>query len=482
MQSLPAFAEPEIRSADLSGLLLDCATWGVTDPGTLSWLDPPPAAAVSAAREDLVAAGALDSDGRLTPVGRSAALLPLPPRLAVMLLEAAGRGQHEAAAEIAAILVERGLGGNDGDIDRRLSGFRADRGRRAQDMRRLAGNWARTAAANALAVGARQPMSTAAILALAFPDRIARSRDNAGAYLLANGRGARLGDGDPLARASFLVVAEMTGTAAASRIVLAAELTESEVMDIAGDRISIEDVLTFDLESGQVRGRRIRRLGAITLAAEPRKVEPGEAAQQALADGIAKNGVSRLPWTRQLGQLRERVAFLRNAEPDIWPDLSDQTLQRTVAEWLQPFLAGKTSLSDLTSDELGFALGRLMPGNGHQRLESDAPSHFQAPTGNRFAIDYLARGGPQVSIRVQELFGTTDHPVVGRTRIPLTFELLSPAHRPIQITADLPGFWKGSWRDVRADLRGRYPKHEWPENPSSAMPTARAKLRPQGKR
>lgn len=477
LQSLPAFAEPEIRSADLSGLLLDCATWGVTDPATLRWLDPPPAAAVGAAREELVAAGALEPDGRLTPVGRSAALLPLPPRLAVMLLEAAAYGQHEAAADIAAVLVERGLGGNDVDIDRRLSGFRADRGRRAQDMRRLARSWARTAAGNAPRVGVGHPMSSAAILALAFPDRIAKSRDNAGQYLLANGRGARLGDGDPLARASFLVVAEMTGTAASARIGLAAELAEAEMQQIAGDRIEIEDVTAFDPAAGQVRGRRIRRLGAITLAAEPRKVEPGASAQQALADGIAKTGVSRLPWTRHLEQLRERVAFLRGAEPDIWPDLSNETLQRTAGEWLQPFLAGKTSLSEITAEELGFALVRLMPGNGHQRLEADAPSHFQAPTGNRFAIDYMAQGGPRVSVRVQELFGMTGHPVIGRSRIPLTFELLSPAHRPLQITRDVPGFWQGSWRDVRADLRGRYPKHEWPENPATAKPTARAKPR-----
>ena len=476
-QSLSAFAEPEIRSADLSGLLLDCATWGVTDPGTLSWLDPPPAAAVSAARDELVAAGALEADGQLTSVGRSAARLPLPPRLAVMLLEAATLGQHEAAADIAAVLVERGLGGNDCDIDRRLSGFRADRGRRAQDMRRLARGWAKTAAGNAPRVGARRPMSTAALLARAFPDRIAKLRDNAGHYLLANGRGARLGDGDPLARAAFLVVAEMTGTAAASRIVLAAELAEAELMEIADDRIVTDDVMAFDPAAGQVRGRRIRRLGAITLAAEPRRVERGEAAQQALADGIVKMGISRLPWTRHLEQLRQRVAFLRGAELEVWPDLSDEILQQTATEWLQPFLAGKTSLSEITSEELGFALARLMPGNGHQRLESEAPSHFEAPTGNRFAVDYMAQGGPQVSIRVQELFGITEHPAVGRSRIPLTFELLSPAHRPIQITRDLPGFWKGSWRDVRADLRGRYPKHEWPENPAAAKPTARAKPR-----
>ena len=477
LQSLPAFAEPEIRSADLSGLLLDCAAWGVTDPATLSWLDPPPAAAVAAARDELGAAGALDGDGRLTPVGRSAALLPLPPRLAVMLLEAAAYGQHEAAADIAAVLVERGLGGNDGDIDRRLSGFRADRGRRAQDMRRLARGWAKTATGNAPRTGPRHPMSTAAILALAFPDRIAKARDNAGQYLLANGRGARLSEGDPLGRAAFLVVAEMTGTAAASRIVLAAELVEAELLEIAGGRIAVEDVLLFDAESGQVRGRRIRRLGAITLAADPRRVEPGEAAELALADGIAKIGVSRLPWTRHLEQLRERIAFLRSADPDNWPDLSDETLRLTVVDWLQPFLAGKTSLPEITSDDLGFALGRLMPGNSTQRLESEAPSHFVAPTGNRFAIDYSAPGGPQVSIRVQELFGVTDHPVIGRPRIPLTFELLSPAHRPIQVTRDLPGFWKGSWRDVRADLRGRYPKHEWPEKPAEAKPTARAKPR-----
>lgn len=477
LQSLPAFAEPEIRSADLSGLLLDCATWGVTDPATLSWLDPPPAAAVSAAREDLVAAGALDRDGRLTPVGRSAALLPLPPRLAVMLLEAAAFGQQDAAADIAAVIVERGLGGNDCDIDRRVSGFRADRGRRAQDMRRLARGWSKTAAGTAPRSGPRLPMSTAAILALAFPDRIAKARDNAGQFLLANGRGARLGDGDPLAGASFLVVAEMTGSAAAGRIVAAAELAEMELLGIAGDRVAVEDVLAFDTQSGQVRGRRIRRLGAITLAAEPRKVEPGEAAQQALADGIAKLGVSRLPWTRHIEQMRERVAFLRSAEPDIWPDLSDESLKARIGDWLLPFLAGKTALSEISSDDLGFALDRLMPGNSRQRLEAESPSHFEAPTGNRFPVDYSAPGGPQVSIRVQELFGITDHPVVGKSRIPLTFELLSPAHRPIQITRDLPGFWKGSWRDVRADLRGRYPKHEWPEKPAEARPTARAKPR-----
>ncbi len=491
MQSLPAFAEPEIRSADLSGLLLDCATWGVTEPATLNWLDPPPAAAVSAARADLVSAGALDGDGRLTPVGRSAAVLPLPPRLAVMLLEAVAFGQHEAAADIAAVLVERGLGGNDADIDGRLSGFRADRGRRAQDMRRLARGWAKTAAESAPRSGPRLPMSTAAILALAFPDRIAKARDNAGQYLLANGRGARLGDGDPLARAAFIVVGEIAGTAAAGRIVLAAELAEEELAGIAGKRVTVEDVLAFDVQSGQVRGRRVRRLGAITLAAEPRKVEPGEGAQQALADGIARLGVSRLPWTRHLEQMRERVAFLRSAEhdtspdawtdlwPDLWPDLSDESLKATIGDWLHPFLAGKTALSDITPDDLGFALSRLMPGNSRQRLEAEAPSHFEAPTGNSFSIDYSAPGGPQVSIRVQELFGITDHPVVGRSRIPLTFELLSPAHRPIQVTRDLPGFWNGSWRDVRADLRGRYPKHEWPEKPAEARPTARAKPRTQ---
>ena len=483
-QSLPAFAEPEIRSADLSGLLLDCAAWGVTDPSTLTWLDPPPAAAITAARCELEVAGALDATGQLTARGRDASRLPLPPRLALMLLRAAEHGAEHVAAHVAALLVERGLGGNDCDIAVRLAAFHADRGRRADDMRRLARTWSKTAVgqrktgtADTKDSPARHALSLSAILSFAFPDRIAKARENSGQYLLANGRGARIGDGDPLARAEFLVVAEITGTAAAGRIMCAAEMQAAELVQIAGDRIETADVLTFDDNAAQVRSRRITRLGAITLSSEPRKVEFGEATQAVLCDGIARMGIARLPWTRDQTQLRERVAFLRARDPDVWPDLTTDMLTRTLHDWLMPYLAGKTALADIGAEDLGNALAALLPGHGRQRLDTEAPSHFEAPTGNRFSIDYTAATGPQVAIRVQELFGTADHPSVGRHRIPITFELLSPAHRPIQVTRDIPGFWRGSWRDVRAQMRGRYPKHEWPDDPAMARPTARAKPR-----
>lgn len=477
-QSLPAYTEPEIRNADLTGLLLDCALWGENDPARLSWLDPPAAAAIDAARAELIGLGVLDGGGQLTALGRSAAKLPLPPRLATMLLRSAESGEAELAADIAAVMVERGLGGNDTDVAARLSAFRSDRGRRAQDMRRLARNWSRTAAQEAGAAADRTPLTPAAILAFAFPDRLAKSRDKSGSYLLANGRGAKLGDGDSLSRSDFLVVAEMTGTAAAARILLVASLAEAEFLQIAGDRIETADDLSFDTGSGQVRARRVTRLGAITLNAEPRKVERGEAAERALCDGIRKLGVARLPWSKAQEQTRERIGFLRARDSDEWPDLSDEALSESLAEWLLPFLAGKTSLAEVSADDLGHALDALVGPALRQRLSIEAPSHFEAPTGNSFAIDYSASQGPTASIRVQELFGLTSHPVVGRKKMPLILELLSPAHRPIQITRDLPQFWQGSWRDVRAQMRGRYPKHEWPEDPAAAAPTARAKPRP----
>lgn len=482
-QSLPAYAEPEIRNADLTGLLLDCALWGVSDPAQLSWLDPPAEAAVASARIELTDLQILDGQGQLTPLGRSAGRLPLPPRLAMMLLRAAGAGEAETAADLAAVMVERGLGGNDADISTRLAAFRADRGRRAQDMRRLARQWARTAAGETAAASSqapsvgRTPLSHAAILAFAFPDRIAKARDRSGAYLLANGRGAKLGDGDPLVRSELLVVAELTGTAAAARIMLAAALPDAELGPIAGDRIRTTDLTSFDAASGQVRSRRITRLDAITLTSEPRRVEPSEAAALALCRGIALVGIARLPWSKAQDQLRERVSFLRERDGAEWPDLGNAQLQSTLEEWLLPFLAGKTALSDISADDLGHALDALIGGTRRQRLENDAPSHFEAPTGNRFSIDYNAQQGPTVSIRVQEVFGVAEHPTVGRNRMPLTMELLSPAHRPIQITRDLPQFWHGSWREVRAQMRGRYPKHEWPEDPANALPTARAKPR-----
>ncbi|MFN3745226.1 MAG: ATP-dependent helicase HrpB [Hyphomicrobiaceae bacterium] len=471
------FRAPEIRAADLSGLLLDCAAWGVADPLQLAWLDPPPAGALAAARDALVAIGALDAHGRLTEAGHRLRQLPLPPRLARMVVAAAELGETARAAEIAAVLVERGLGGNATDLDQRLAAFAGDRSRRASDMRGLARSWAEEAGGDARST-ARGASSTAALLALAYPDRIAMARGAPGQFLLANGRAAALDAADPLALAPFLVVAEVSGTAARARILLASATDEAEVRAIAGDRIEVTEASAFEPDHAAVRTRRTERLGAITLRSEPRPTKPGPETAAVLARGLAGLGIGHLPWSRAQQQLRARVAFIRAAgTAGDWPDLSDAALAATAEIWLAPFLVGATSRADVNADLLGAALDALVPWSARQRLDELAPTHFTAPTGNRHAIDYEGEGAPILAIRVQELFGLTAHPAIADGRLPLTLHLLSPAHRPIQITRDLPGFWSGSWADVRAEMRGRYPKHPWPEDPRTAPPTSRAKAR-----
>jgi len=476
-QSLPAFAEPEIKSADLAPLLLDCAEWGAVDPRALPWIDPPSVTAIAAARDELAELEALDADGRITDMGKRLRSLPLPPRLARMVIAAAALGSGETAAEIAAVIVERGLGGTDVDITQRLDGFRRDRSRRAADMRRLAAGWARAAGGGASAAGKADDISSARLLALAFPDRIAKARGAPGQFLLANGRGASLDATHPLARAPFLVVAELSGAAASTRILLGAAADEGDVIAAAGARIVERDEIDFDAGAGALRARRVRRLDAIVLASEPRAVVPGEEAARRLAAGIAAVGMGRLPWSKAQIQLRDRVGFLRAAGEADWPDLSDDALRGAVGEWLAPFLAGKTKLPDIGADDLGAALDALLPWSLKRRLEAEAPTHFEAPTGNRHAIDYESAGAPALHIRVQELFGLTQHPAIANGKLPLTLHLLSPAHRPIQITRDLPGFWKGSWAAVKAEMKGRYPRHPWPDDPAAAPPTARAKPR-----
>ncbi|MBA4130482.1 MAG: ATP-dependent helicase HrpB [Hyphomicrobium sp.] len=467
--SLRPFTEPEIRSADLTGLLLDLAEWGVTDPATLAWLDPPAPSAVTAARTELQTIGALDAEGRITPEGRRVRALPLPPRLARMVLAA----QSLEAAELAAVLVERGLGGTDTDLDHRLTNFRRDRSRRADDMRRLAKGWAKAAGAQTAPDGA----SAASLLALAYPDRIAKARGAPGQYLLANGRGAHIDPADGLAREPYLVVAELQGTAAATRILAAARLSEAELVTIAADRIVDRDELTFDAAAGAIRARRVRRLDAITLASESRPVTPSSETAVLLAQGAASAGINRLPWTKAQEQLRHRIAFLRTAEGEQWPDLSDAALARSAETWLAPFLERATRLTDIDAAVLGNALDALIPWDLKRKLDAGAPTHFEAPTGNSHPIDYDGPGAPALSIRVQELYGLKDHPAIAGGRLPLTLNLLSPAHRPIQITRDLPGFWAGSWSAVKSEMKGRYPRHLWPDDPANALPTARAKPR-----
>lgn len=472
-QGLVPFAEPEIRSADLSSLMLDCAEWGASDPRSLAWLDPPGDGALAAARSGLQAVDALDRDGRITDEGRRLRALPLPPRLARMVLKAGESGDALTAADLAAILVERGIGGNDLDLAVRLENFRRDRSQRAESMRALSRQWARAANKDA---GTSKELSPAALLALAYPERIAKNRGKRGSFLLANGRAGIVDDNHHLASAPYLVVAELQGRAAATRIMLAVATDEAEIETFAADRIEASDEVLFDKEARAARARRTRRLGAIALSSESRSLRPDEDVSAALARGVADLGAGALPWTKAQLQLRSRVAFLRKGD-DTWPDMSDAALTATVEEWLGPFLAGKSRVSEINADVLESALGSLLPRQMRLRLDAEAPTHFVAPTGNSFALDYDVADAPALNIRVQELFGLKNHPAIARGRLPLTLHLLSPAHRPIQITRDLPGFWAGSWKAVRADMRGQYPKHVWPEDPANATPTARAKPR-----
>jgi ATP-dependent helicase HrpB len=447
----------------------------------LTWLDPPPSAAVDAARAELQLVGALDADGRITEAGRMLRALPLPPRLAHMVIEGARRGEALLTAEIAAVIVERGLGGSDVDLAHKLAAFRHDRSRRAEDMRRLAAAWARTATIR-IGESARhsshsEKSTPASLLALAYPERIAKARGSRGQFLLANGRAAMIDPSDPLAGEPYLVVAEMSGAAAATRILLAAALEESELLSVAADRIGDRSELVFDKAARAVRGRRVRHLGAIALSTEALSVTPGSDVAAILAEGIAALGVDSLPWSKHQRQLRDRVAFVRQAGDASWPDLSDGALAASVREWLAPFLHNFTRVSDISPDVLGQALDGLIPWDLRRRLETEAPTHFTAPTGNSFPVDYEGPGAPALSIRVQELFGLKAHPAIANGRLPLTLNLLSPAHRPIQITRDLPKFWSGSWAGVKAEMRGRYPKHVWPDDPANATPTARAKPR-----
>ncbi|MBM3553100.1 MAG: ATP-dependent helicase HrpB [Alphaproteobacteria bacterium] len=513
--SLPAFAAPEILDADLSGLALDLAAWGISDPGRLKWLDPPPAPAWKEAVALDRELGALDDDGRLTDMGRVTRALPLAPRLARMVVEAARHGEASRAAELAMLLSERGLGGADADLSHRIERLQGENSKRARDALRLAAQWARQAMAAAGAMPPPQPypapagegadpalhvahrrslasslpqaersgggsgrgLSDGALIALAYPDRIAKSRGARGEFLLTNGRAAMLPVEDPLSRAPFLAVAEITGRAAQARILAACALSAEEVDAIAADRIETRDETVFDAASASLRRRAFRRLGAIRLSERNLAVEQSDENARTLARGVAGLGVGRLPWTKSQMQRRDRVAFLRRAEGDEWPDLSDDALAASAEHWLAPFIQGRASLTDITADDLEAAISQLLPYDLSRRLDAEAPAFFETPAGARHALDYSAENGPILAVRVQELYGLSSHPTLARGHAPLTLELLSPAHRPIQTTRDLPSFWKGSWSEVKKEMRGRYPRHLWPDDPAAAQPTTRAKPR-----
>jgi ATP-dependent helicase HrpB len=474
--SLAAYTQPEILSADLSSLVLDLAQWGVSDPATMAFLDPPPAPALKEAKSLLLELGALDADGRITAEGKSLRALALPPRLARMIVDSQALGAGEEAAEIAAVLTERGLGGDSVDLDARLDQFRRDRSQRASSARSLAQRWASQVAASAAPASEDASPSTGVMLAFAFPDRVARNRGN-GSFVLANGRGAAVDQASALARTPYIAVAELTGTAANGRILLAAPIPQAEIEARFADHIETADEISFDRGALALRARRRKTLHAITLSEAPLALQPSAETARVLADGLISVGLDKLPWSKPAKQWRDRVTFLRKAEGEPWPDLSDDALAVQREGWLVPALYDKTSLKEFSAGDLSEALMTLLPWELRARLEREAPTHFEAPTGTQLAIDYEAEQGPTIAVRLQELFGLNTHPSIAKGAIPLVLELLSPAHRPVQVTRDLPGFWRGSYAAVRSDLRGRYPRHPWPEDPASAMPTRRVKPR-----
>ncbi|HEY5130633.1 MAG TPA: ATP-dependent helicase C-terminal domain-containing protein, partial [Bradyrhizobium sp.] len=320
-------------------------------------------------------------------------------------------------------------------------------------------------------------LTTGVMLAFAFPDRVARNRGN-GSFVLANGRGAAVDQASALARTPYIAVAELTGTAANGRILLAAPIAQADIELRFADQIESADEISFDRSALALRARRRKTLHAITLSEAPLALQASAETARVLADGLIAAGLDKLPWSKPLKQWRDRVTFLRKAESESsWPDLSDDALAAQREAWLVPVLYDKTSLKELSAGDLSDALMTLLPWELRARLEREAPTHFEAPTGTMLAIDYEAEQGPTIAVRLQELFGLNAHPSIAKGAVPLVLELLSPAHRPVQVTRDLPGFWRGSYAAVRSDLRGRYPRHPWPEDPASALPTRRVKPR-----
>lgn len=458
---------PEIQEADLTGLALDLAQWGARSVEGLALLDPPPAGAMAEARRVLTRLGALEADGGLSKHGLRLTRIPLSPRLAHMVAVASDAGDSMTGARIAAVLSEPGLGGNAVDLADRLSGLARDRTPRARDAIKLAERWSRAAGG-----GSGQTVDPGLLLAEAFPERIAKARGKSGEFLLASGRGAMVEASDALARAPWLAVGDLGGGDVRDRIRLAAALDADTVETDLARLIAVEDRLVRE-PSGRSVIRRARRIGAVVLDERIVGAPDAKTLAAALRAEVESDGLGALTWGEQASGLRARLAFLHARDAN-WPDVSDAALLATREDWLWPLIDGAKSLSGIGDGRLADALRGLIPWDLQRRLDELAPPRLVTPLGSA-AIDYAAEGGPRVDIRVQELFGVTTHPTVGGA--PLTLALLSPARRPVQVTKDLPGFWRGSWAAVRAEMRGRYPRHPWPENPAEAQATNRVKPR-----
>ncbi len=452
------FDPPEILTADLAPLVLALAQWGVSEPASLAWLDPPPAPAIAAARQRLHAIEALDQAGNITEQGRNIAELPMEPWQGAMVLHGARHGAALDAAKLALLLQERGLGGKGEDLAQRLSRWNADRSGRAEASRKLAMGWAKRAEAIAGKSGPEVPLGVLA--ALALPDNLARRRDSSGeSWLSAGGRGYTLDPASPLATAEWLAIGDAQGRAKGARITAALPLTGDDVESWLADRVERRSVLRWTGE--RVEARLERRIGAIALASGPDPAPDPDAIVDILVGKAVENLGKLLP--------ASLVARARFAGIEA---LDEGRLAKEAGEWLVPLLAGRRDL-DVPKGALVDALLARLPWDERQRLDRVAPREFATPAGTHHAIDYSGPDAPSVEVRVQALFGLDRHPMIGDA--PLLLKLTSPAGRPLQATRDLPGFWRGSWSDVRKEMRGRYPKHRWPDEPWTEAPSLKTK-------
>ncbi|HUI61358.1 MAG TPA: ATP-dependent helicase HrpB, partial [Steroidobacteraceae bacterium] len=489
-RSLAPFTPPEIAEADLAPLALDLASWGTRDAAELRWLDPPPAPMLASARDLLRQLGALDSADRITRHGREMARLSVHPRLAHMLLRAAELHSLQSAADLAALLSERdllrGVAARDADMRSRLELMRGEtsaqgadrvslqRARRAsKELVRQIGAAERNATAESNPAG--EPNATVdvgTLLAFAYPDRVGRRRPGGeGRYTLANGRGAHFAEAQGLSTQEFVVAVDLDDRDRDARIVLAAPLSKAQIEAHLADRLERGASVEWSSRDQAVIAQRFVRLGAVILEEKPLADVPAGAAQAAMLVGIRAMGLDALPWTREARDLQARIEFARRADPSgQWPAVSDEELAAALESWLPAWLEGVTRRAHLARLSMAGILRSRLSWEQQRLLDELAPTHLQVPSGSRISIDYQDPGAPAVSVRLQEVFGLQSTPHIGGGRVPVTFKLLSPAHRPVQVTRDLAGFWRGSYAEVRKDMRGRYPRHDWPEDPLTAVP------------
>jgi ATP-dependent helicase HrpB len=479
----PRFDEPEIRKADLAGLALEVAVWG-TQEGDLPFLDPPPPRALDEAKRLLTDLGALDAGGAPTRTGREMVALPLHPRLARMLLAARDRGQGWLGCLLAALLEDRDVlrsrSRDDlpADVGVRLAllddptlrhaladgrALRATRDR-AHDLARRLG----------VPAGGGDPAEAGPLLGVAYPDRIAQARGGPGRFVLMAGTEGWLAADDTLAREPFLAVAEVDGRRRNGRIRLAAPLDATQLDDVAGHRVDEHARIVWDRERDDLVARVERRLGRLRLGVVERRPPPGTATTTALVDRVRSTNLAALPWTDAARSLQARIAFLRAVLGERWPDASDGALRRRLDEWLAPVLAaaGATGRADLERVDMVRALRAMVPAELVGDLDRLAPATVTVPSGRRVPLDYgpgVPGDPPILAVRVQEMFGSRETPTVAGGRVPVVLHLLSPAGRPVQVTSDLGGFWDGSWNDVRKEMAGRYPKHDWPADPATGV-------------